>query len=64
MAQSNSITFTAPGKLGDRLIAKASEVSLTGRSGIYDVTVENQDGQMIAAFRGLSRAIKGQLFQE
>ena len=64
VAQSNSITFTAPGKLGDRLIARATEVSLTGRSGIYDVTVENQTGQMIAAFRGLSRAIKGQLFDE
>ena len=64
VAQSNSITFTAPGKLGERLIARATEVSLTGRSGIYDVTVENQTGQMIAAFRGLSRAIKGQLFEE
>jgi acyl-CoA thioesterase len=64
VAQSNSITFTAPGKLGDRLVAKASEVSLTGRSGIYDGTVENQHGQMIAVFRGLSRAIKGQLFDE
>ena len=64
VAQSNSITFTAPGKLGERLIARATEVSLTGRSGIYDVTVENQTGQMIAAFRGLSRAIKGQLFDE
>jgi len=28
------------------------------------VTVETQTGQMIAAFRGLSRAIKGQLFEE
>ncbi|MEP2718688.1 hydroxyphenylacetyl-CoA thioesterase PaaI [Pseudophaeobacter sp.] len=64
VAQSNSITFTAPGKRGERLIARATEVSLTGRSGIYDVTVENQNGQMIAAFRGLSRAIKGQLFDE
>jgi acyl-CoA thioesterase len=64
VAQSNSITFTAPGKLGDRLIARASEVSLSGRSGIYDVTVENQNGQTIAVFRGLSRAIKGQLFDE
>ncbi len=64
VAQSNSITFTAAGRLGDRLIARATEVSLTGRSGIYDVAVENQNGEMIAAFRGLSRAIKGQLFDE
>jgi len=64
VAQHNVISFTAPGRLGDRLIATAREVSLTGRSGIYDVTVTNQDGQQIAEFRGFSRAIKGQLFDE
>jgi acyl-CoA thioesterase len=64
VAQNNMITFTAPAKLGDRLTATAREVSLTGRSGIYDVRVENQDGQTVAEMRGLSRAIKGQLFEE
>jgi acyl-CoA thioesterase len=64
VAQHNSISFTAPGRLGDRLTAIAREVSLTGRSGIYDVTVTNQAGQKIAEFRGLSRAIKGRLFEE
>lgn len=64
VAQHNVISFTAPGRLGDRLIAQAREVSLTGRSGIYDVTVTNQDGQRIAEFRGFSRAVKGQLFDE
>ncbi len=64
VAQNNMITFTAPAKLGDTLTATAREVSLTGRSGIYDVRVENQDGQTVAEMRGLSRAIKGQLFEE
>ncbi|EDZ47724.1 MULTISPECIES: hydroxyphenylacetyl-CoA thioesterase PaaI [Leisingera] len=64
VAQHNVISFTAPGRLGDTLIAKAREISLTGRSGIYDVTVTNQDGQQIAEFRGFSRAVKGQLFDE
>lgn len=64
VAQSNSITYTAPGRLGDRLTADAREISLTGRSGIYDVTVKNQDDLVIAEFRGLSRAIKGHLFEE
>ncbi len=64
MAQHNLINYLAPGKQGDRLTALAREVSLTGRSGIYDVTVTNQDGQKIAEFRGMSRAIKGQLFEE
>ncbi len=64
VAQHNNISFTAPGRKGDRLIATAREVALTGRSGIYDVTVTNQAGLKIAEFRGLSRAIKGQLFEE
>ena len=64
VAQHNVISFTAPGRTGDRLIATAREVSLTGRSGIYDVKVTNQDGATIAEFRGFSRAIKGQLFDE
>jgi len=64
VAQHNTISFTAPGRLGDQLTATAREVSLSGRSGIYDATVTNQQGQTIAEFRGLSRAIKGQLFDE
>ncbi|MCU9836774.1 MULTISPECIES: hydroxyphenylacetyl-CoA thioesterase PaaI [Ruegeria] len=64
VAQHNVISYIAPGQLGDRLTATASEVSLTGRSGIYDVKVTNQNGHTIAEFRGMSRAIKGRLFDE
>lgn len=64
VAQHNMISFIAPGQLGDRLTARAAEQNLSGRSGIYDVTVTNQDGQKIAEFRGFSRAINGTLFQE
>lgn len=64
VAQHNSITYLAPGRVGDRLTASAKEVSLTGRSGVYDVEVRNQNGEMIARFTGLSRTIKGHLFQE
>lgn len=64
VAQHNLISYLAPGRLGDRLTAEAREVSLTGRSGIADVTVTNQDGTKIAEFRGFSRAIGGQLFEE
>jgi len=64
VAQHNVISYIAPGHLGDRLTATATEVSLTGRSGIYDVKVTNQDGRTIAEFRGMSRAIKGHLFDE
>ena len=64
VAQHNSITYVAPGSLGDRLIATACEVSLSGRSGIYDVSVKNEQGDLIAEFRGCSRTIPGRLFEE
>jgi acyl-CoA thioesterase len=64
VAQHNAITYIAPARLGDTLTATAREISLTGRSGITDVTVTNQNGQIIAEFRGASRAIKGQVFAE
>ncbi len=64
VAQHNLISYTAPGRRGDVLRATATELSLTGRSGIYDVTVTNQHGNTIAEFRGFSRAIRGQLFPE
>lgn len=64
VAQHNVISFVSPARTGDRLIAVAKEQSLTGRSGIYDVTVTNQTGQKIAEFRGFSRAIKGTVFDE
>lgn len=64
VAQQNSITYISPAKLGERLTASAREVSLTGRSGIYDVTVTAPDGRVVAEFRGGSRQIKGQHFEE
>ena len=64
LAQHAMVSYLAPGQLGDRLTAVAREVSQAGRSGIYDVRVTNQDGVVIAEFRGFSRTIKGQLFDE
>jgi acyl-CoA thioesterase len=59
VAAQGNITFIEPGKLGDRLIATAREVSRSGRSGIYDVRVTAGDGTVIAEFRGHSRVIAG-----
>jgi acyl-CoA thioesterase len=56
-AQCN-ISFIKPGKLGDRLVATAKEISRSGRSGIYDVRV-TVDGVAIAELRGHSRTIGG-----
>ncbi len=64
VAQHTVMSYLAPGQLGDSLTATATEISLTGRSGIYDVRVTNQDNKLIAEFRGMSRTINGQLFKE
>ncbi len=54
-----SITYLAPAFEDDVLTATAHEVTVQGRSGIYDIHVSNQDGTRIAEFRGNSRTIKG-----
>jgi acyl-CoA thioesterase len=53
------ISFIRPGKLGERLVATAREISRTGRSGIYDVRV-SVDDTAIAELRGHSRTVGGQ----
>ena len=58
VAAQGNITFIKPGKLGDRLVATAREISRSGRSGIYDVRVTADDAA-IAEFRGHSRTIAG-----
>jgi acyl-CoA thioesterase len=55
-----AVDFLLPGRLGQTLHADAREVSLLGRSGIYDVTVRADDaeaGEVIAEFRGRSRVL-------
>jgi len=64
VAQQNQVTYLTPGRAGERLTATALETSREGRSGVYDVTVTGADGRKIALFRGLSRTIKGQHFEE
>ena len=54
-----SITYMAPGRHGDRLVATAREVHRAGRNGIYDVHVTNERGEAVAEFRGHSRTVKG-----
>jgi acyl-CoA thioesterase len=54
-----SVDFTRPAREGDRLTATATEVATTGRTGLYDVEVTNQDGLAVAVFRGRSARISG-----
>ena len=55
VAAGADISFVAPAREGDVLVATASERVSYGRSGIYDVTVR-RGGDVIAEFRGRSRA--------
>ena len=59
VAASFSIDFVAPGREGDVLTAACTEVSKTGRTGVYDTDVRNQHGERIAVFRGRSHTMKG-----
>jgi len=58
VAAGADISFVAPAREGDVLIAVAAERARYGRSGIYDVTVRRDGpaGQVVAEFRGRSRA--------
>lgn len=64
VGQHTVMTYLAPGRQGDRLTATASETAISGRSGVYDVRVTNQDNAVVAEFRGMSRAIGRPNFEE
>lgn len=57
-AASASIEFVRPARQGDTLLATAREGHRGGRTGIYDVKVTNQDGDVIAIFLGRSFATR------
>jgi acyl-CoA thioesterase len=63
VASGFSVEFLAPAKLGDTLVAVAVEQSLRGRSGVYDVKLTNQSGDVIALFRGKSARIQGEVLK-
>jgi len=53
-----AVDFVAPAREGELLTATAQQVVLTGRTGIYDVTVTNEKGQIVAVLRGRSHRTK------
>jgi acyl-CoA thioesterase len=59
-----AIEFLAPAHVGDVLTAEGVEVAHVGRSGVYDMKVSNQNGQLVAVFRGKAATIKGKLAGE
>jgi acyl-CoA thioesterase len=58
VASGCSVEFLAPAREGDELVAVATERSLEGRNGVYDVDVRAADERLVAAFRGRSAATR------
>lgn len=54
-----TIDYLAPGREGDLLVAEAFEQALAGKTGVYDITVKNEEGRTIALFRGKSHRVSG-----
>jgi acyl-CoA thioesterase len=61
VAAGAEIRFRRPTRLGDRLVATATERERTGRDGVYDVLVTVGD-EVVAIFTGRSKEIGGTLF--
>jgi acyl-CoA thioesterase len=55
LAVGADITFLSPAREGDELTATAERRTLSGRTGLYDVRVEADDGRVVAEMRGRSR---------
>jgi acyl-CoA thioesterase len=56
VAAGADVTFLAPVRAGDELVAEGVERVVRGRSGLYDVTVRCGE-TVVAEFRGRSRAL-------
>lgn len=59
VAASCDIRYLKPAEIGDVVTAHSVEVWKRGRTGLYDITLTNQDGEKIAIMRGHARLTKG-----
>ncbi|MGH8252341.1 MAG: hydroxyphenylacetyl-CoA thioesterase PaaI [Steroidobacteraceae bacterium] len=64
VAAGAAIEFLLPARDGDLLTAVAEERWLAGRSGIYEIEIRNQRGEVVALFRGRSHRIAGRLVDD
>jgi acyl-CoA thioesterase len=58
VASGADIAFLRPVPVGAELVAEAVERAMTGRSGLYDVTVRT-GAEAVAEFRGRTRQVPG-----
>ena len=61
LAQKCSIEYKRPVNAGDQLTATAEQLSQNGRYGRYQVSVTDQDDNLVALFEGHSCRVRGKL---
>ncbi|MCB1932029.1 MAG: hydroxyphenylacetyl-CoA thioesterase PaaI [Candidatus Accumulibacter sp.] len=61
VASACHIDFLTPAREGELLEAECEERSLAGRTGVYDTTIRNARGKVVALFRGKSYRIAGEV---
>ncbi len=61
VASACHIDFLSPAREGEVLEAECQERSLAGRTGVYDTTIRNDAGTVVALFRGKSYRIAGEV---
>lgn len=64
VARGADVVFVAPARVGDELVAICRERVRFGRSGVYDVTVRDAGGAVVAEFRGQSATLSTRLVPE
>ncbi|OMH38339.1 hydroxyphenylacetyl-CoA thioesterase PaaI [Motiliproteus sp. MSK22-1] len=64
VASGCNIDYLSPGRIGDLLTAKAEKQYHRGRTGVYDVRVENQHGDLVALFRGKAYRLSGNILDD
>ena len=64
VASGFDVNLIAAARGGDVLTATAHEIRRAGRTGVYDIEVTNQRGDVVAVFRGRSYTMKGEAVVE
>ena len=62
VGQHNMVSYVRPAFAGDRLTAHATEIHRGKTSGIYNITVKNQNDKIILEMRGFSHCIGTPLY--
>ncbi|MES1928932.1 phenylacetic acid degradation protein [Salinisphaera dokdonensis CL-ES53] len=58
-----NVDYLRPAFIGDVLTAEAEQRSRSGRTGVYDVTVRNQNDETVVLFRGRSHQVRGEVLE-